>query len=55
HGYPLWEPDPASFKNVEVGDVGVIRDGYFQRLFNALLPADDPSQHFGVPESYEPL
>jgi hypothetical protein len=41
---------------VRVGDVGFIRDGYFQRLFNALLPADHPSHdNFGVPEWHEPL
>ena len=55
-GHALWEPDPGEFPPVEVGDVGFIRDGKFQRLFNALLPADDPShQRRGVPEYHEPL
>ncbi|KAI0287780.1 hypothetical protein BC826DRAFT_1042527 [Russula brevipes] len=37
-GHALWEPDPGGLYNaVEVGDVGFIRDGYFYRLFNALL------------------
>jgi len=41
---------------VEVGDVGFVRRGNFWPLFNALLPADDPSHAvFGVPENYEPL
>ena len=54
-GHALWEPDPGEFPPVEVGDVGFIRDGKFQRLFNALLPADDPSHGDGVPEHHEPL
>lgn len=57
YGYPLWEPDPANVSTaVEVGDVGFIREGRFYRLFNALLPADDPSHEiFGVPDDHEPL
>ena len=57
YGYPLWEPDPANVSTaVEVGDVGFIREGRFYRLFNALLPADDPSHEiFGVPDYHEPL
>jgi len=50
-GHALWEPDSP----VQVGDVGFIREGRFERLFNALLPEDDRSQEFGVPEHYEPL
>ncbi|KAI0276285.1 hypothetical protein BGY98DRAFT_1098257 [Russula aff. rugulosa BPL654] len=37
------------------GDVGFIRKGKFRRLFNALLPANDPSHECGVPEYHEPL
>ncbi|KAF8258119.1 hypothetical protein EI94DRAFT_1755655 [Lactarius quietus] len=41
---------------VEVGDVGFIREGRFHRLFNVLLPADDPShRNYGVPEYHEQL
>ena len=56
-GHALWEPNSGTmFPPVEVGDVGFIREGKFHRLFNALLPEDDPShQTFGVPEHYEPL
>lgn len=55
-GHALWEPSPRrSDMPVEVGDVGFIRRGKFYRLFNALLPADDPSQEFGVPDNHEPL
>jgi hypothetical protein len=57
YGYALWEPSPGPLSPpVEVGDVGFIRRGKFHRLFNALLPADDPThQSFGVPEHHEPL
>jgi len=55
-GHALWEPSPGqSNRPVEVGDVGFIRRGRFQRLFNALLTADDPSQELGVPEHHEQL
>ena len=56
YGHALWDPRPNSpDKPVEIGDVGFIRMGKFHRLFNALLPADDPSQNLGVPEHYEQL
>ena len=56
YGYALWEPSPTNpGRPVQVGDVGFIRDGRFYRLFSALLPADDPSQEYGVPEHYKPL
>lgn len=59
-GHALWEPNPGSNPAVEVGDVGFIRNGKFHRLFNALLPADDPSHtnsnfNFGVPAYHEQL
>jgi hypothetical protein len=54
-GHALWEPGPWPGPAVEVGDVGFIQRGNFRRLFNVLLPHDDPSQIFGVPEHYEPL
>ena len=51
HGYALWSPTP-----VEVGDVGLIRNGKFHRLFNALRPEGHPSNiRFGVPEFHEQL
>ena len=56
YGYALWEPRPKNpNRPVQVGDVGFILKGRFHRLFSALLPADDPSQEFSVPEYYEPL
>ncbi len=69
-GHALWEPDPGEKdpaveigddpgeKNpaVEIGDVGFIIHGKFHRLFNALLPADDPShEESNLPEHHEPL
>jgi len=57
HGYALWMPNPGGlYDAVEVGDVGIIREGYFHRLFNTLLPENDPSnEKIGVPENYQPL
>jgi hypothetical protein len=57
YGHALWEPSPRDpDKPVQVGDVGFIRKGKFHRLFNALLPEDDPShKECGVPEYHEPL
>ena len=56
YGHALWGPSPRNpDRPVQVGDVGFIRRGNFHRLFNALLPADDPSHELGVPEYHEPL
>ena len=56
YGHALWGPCPSNpDRPVQVGDVGFIRRGNFHRLFNALLPADDPSHDLGVPEYHEPL
>jgi len=59
YGHALWEPSPGelySTVEVEVGDVGFIREGKFHRLFNALLPENHPShRRFGVPEHHRPL
>jgi hypothetical protein len=57
HGLPLWNPDPANFyQQVSIGDVGYIREGYFVRIFNVLLPCDDPSNRLlGDPEPYPRL
>ncbi|KAH9066175.1 hypothetical protein EDB87DRAFT_1732214 [Lactarius vividus] len=55
-GHALWEPDPGQYPPVQVGDVGFTRDGKFHRLFNVLLPANDPShQSRGTPDGHEPL
>jgi hypothetical protein len=57
YGHALWDPSPGTFYSaVAVGDVGIIREGKFHRLFNALLRADHPShRNLGVPEYHEPL
>ena len=56
-GHALWEPSPGNlYRVVGVGDVGYICEGRFHRLFNILLPADDPSHaNFGVPDNHEPF
>ncbi len=57
YGHALWEPSTGySYPAVEVGDVGFIREGRFHRLFNILLPAEDPShENYGVPGYHEQL
>jgi len=58
YGLALWEPGPGGqYDAVEVGDVGFTRNGYFQRLFNALHPRDHPSHRnlSLVPEDHEQL
>ena len=56
-GHALWNPAPqGQYSPVKVGDVGFVRFGRFFRLFNALLPADDPSHRdTNLPEYHEPL
>jgi hypothetical protein len=56
YGHALWEPSPGGcYTSAEIGDVGFIRQGYFYRLFNILLPEDHPSHQDGVPQHHEPL
>ena len=60
HGIALWYPNPLKevYNRVSIGDVGYLHpsEGAFIRLFNVMLPWDDPSNHrFGIPEVYEPL
>jgi hypothetical protein len=56
-GHALWDPNPEEEQGpVKIGDVGYVREGKFNRLFNALLPANDPSyEGIPLPEYYEPL
>ena len=57
-GCALWDPDPGQYPHVRVGDVGFTRGGKFHRLFNTLLPENDPSHQslrYGLPEHYEQL
>ncbi|KAH9008538.1 hypothetical protein EDB83DRAFT_2235362 [Lactarius deliciosus] len=56
YGHALWVPDPSElYDRVRVGDVGYVKQGHFNRMFNALLPAKDDVQEYGVPEGFVPL
>ncbi|KAH9008785.1 hypothetical protein EDB85DRAFT_1542726 [Lactarius pseudohatsudake] len=56
HGHALWVPEPSGlYDHVRVGDVGYVKQGHFNRMFNALLPADDLAQVYGVPKGFVPL
>ncbi|PIL29922.1 hypothetical protein GSI_07832 [Ganoderma sinense ZZ0214-1] len=55
HGLPLWEPEPTRFGEVLIGDVGYMQNGGFFRLFNSILPAEDPVNLGGVPQDYKQL
>jgi hypothetical protein len=56
YGHALWDPSPGGrYDAVDIGDVGFIREGYFHRLFNVLLPEDHESHQDGVPQHHEPL
>ncbi|KAI0089371.1 hypothetical protein BDY19DRAFT_140875 [Irpex rosettiformis] len=56
HGYSLWFPEHAtSFEGVHIGDIGYVRGGSFQCVFNATLPANHPANSNGVPTSFAPL
>ena len=55
NGYALWEPDPQGDPQVQLGDVGYIRNGGFHRLFNVHLQPDDPSQPRTLPQGFEVL
>ena len=54
-GLPLWQPEPTSFGEVQIGDVGFVEDGCFYRLFNAMRPKSDPANARGVPEGFVQL
>lgn len=57
-GFALWSPNPLGsiYDRVSIGDVGYIDEGAFVRMFNVILPWDDPSnRNFGQPDEYEPL
>ena len=62
-GVALWRPGPPRdvkdnviYNNVSIGDVGFLHDGAFMRMFNVMLPWDDPSnQTFGILDPYRTL
>jgi hypothetical protein len=56
HGHALWEPSPGGlYDQVRIGDVGFVLHGHFNRLFNALLPADHTNQGYELPPNFVPL
>ena len=57
-GLALWDPNPPKdiYNNVSIGDVGYLDKGTFIRMFNVMLPWNDPSNRtLGQPEFYESL
>jgi hypothetical protein len=57
-GLALWNPNPLKgiYSNVSIGDVGYLHEGTFVRMFNVMLPWDDPSNStLGKPEFYRSL
>lgn len=59
HGLALWDPKPVEnvYNRISIGDVGyLLEHGAFMRLFNVMLPWDDPSNRLlEVPEEYKLL
>jgi hypothetical protein len=58
NGIALWNPNPVEglYDVVSIGDVGYICDGSFIRMFNVLLPWNDPSnEKLGKPEEFKSL
>ncbi|KZT00235.1 uncharacterized protein LAESUDRAFT_666522 [Laetiporus sulphureus 93-53] len=52
-GYPLWNPEPPSRFEVEIGDIGFIADGSFYRLFRATEDPTHPiNAKYGVPDGF---
>lgn len=35
-GYPLWQPEPTRYGEVQIGDVGFLDDGAFYRTCNVI-------------------
>ena len=54
YGHPVWGPEPSlESGEVQLGDVGYLREGRFCFLFNSLKPADAPAHsELGVPEDF---
>jgi hypothetical protein len=56
NGHALWIPEPVHYEQVSIGDVGYVKDGFFNRMFNVLLEWDDPLNRTScVPEQYTRL
>jgi len=56
-GHPLFEPSrPPDDFEVELGDVGYLKNGAFHRLFNPMLLSNDPrNRKYGVPDEFAPM
>ena len=58
HGYPLWHPEIERGRGfeIQIGDVGYLQAGAFNRIVNATLPSDHQDhQKFGTPKDHEPF
>ena len=56
YGFPLWHPDPPNdAPEIQIGDVGFVRDGAFYRMFNATQPGDSLINGGHVPPGHEPF
>ncbi|KAI0323503.1 hypothetical protein GY45DRAFT_1349778 [Cubamyces sp. BRFM 1775] len=56
YGYPLWTPDPApGAAQVDIGDVGFIKDGEFIALFNIFRGEGEEQPRGRVPTGHVPL
>ena len=55
YGHPLWYPEPEESGEVDIGDVGYITDGTFNRLFNARYDPNHEKNKNGVPENFDKL
>lgn len=51
YGHPLWIPEPNE-REVQIGDVGWLKEGEFRALFNSMKPSDDPINAKGVPADF---
>ena len=51
----MWYPEPdPQFGEVDLGDVGYLKEGQFRFLFSVMHPADHPiNQRRGVPPGFE--
>ena len=54
-GVPLWYPEPSTAGEVQIGDVGILYNGGFHRLFNVRFDETHPWNPQGVPLGHEPL
>ena len=53
YGIPLWDPEPLKGEDeVVLGDVGILRNGHFRRLFNVLASGGHFWNAKGVPQDF---